>query len=203
MGGDKALKRVGGETLIARCVRAARGLSDEVAVAVRSEAQVAGATDAPLLLDDAALPGPLAGIASALRFARRRRRALVLTLPCDLASVPADLGERLYGALESETGVAAASSGGRLHPVCALWRANRLPEIGPYVRSGRLSVRGFAEVCGMVEVEWPEKPDPFVNLNTPQDLAAVNRPWPKGQAAPKKQGPRPETRALNLDRTRR
>jgi molybdopterin-guanine dinucleotide biosynthesis protein A len=63
------------------------------------------------------------------------------------------------------------ASGGRLHPVCALWRARAADGLGAYVASGRRSLRGFAEAVGYATVEWGTEPiDPFFNVNDADDL---------------------------------
>lgn len=173
MGGTKPLRRLGGTTLVGRAVTLAQTYSRDVAVAVRDGAQVAGAVDAHLLLDDPSIQGPLAGLASALRFARRRGAACVLTLPCDSPRLPADLASRLSGRIGDRV-VAVAQSDGRLHPVCALWRAAALDALPGYLASGARSLKGFAATVGMTAVDWPvSELDAFANANTPEDLEAL------------------------------
>ena len=66
-----------------------------------------------------------------------------------------------------------AASGGRLHPVCALWKAEAAAGLPAYLATGRRSLRGFAEAVGYEAVEWPSEPfDPFFNINDEADLAA-------------------------------
>jgi molybdopterin-guanine dinucleotide biosynthesis protein A len=173
MGGAKPLRRLGDTTLLGRALALAQSYSDDVAVAVRDAAQVGGADGPHLLLDDPGIEGPLAGLASALRFARRRGAACVLTLPCDSPRLPADLASRLQTGLGGHH-VAVAQSDGRLHPVCALWRTGALDALPAYLASGQRSLKGFAAKVGMTVVEWPaSRRDAFVNANTPEDLAAL------------------------------
>ena len=173
MGGGKPLRRLGATTLVGHALALARTYGRDVAVAVRDPAQVAGAVDAPLLLDDPALEGPLAGLASALRFGRRLGAACVLTLPCDSPRLPPDLATRLGSAL-GNAAVAVAASEGRLHPVCALWRTEALDVLPVYVASGRRSLKGFAAAAGMSVAAWAvTATDPFVNANTPAELGAL------------------------------
>lgn len=173
MGGAKPLRPLGGATLVGRAVALARTYSQTVAVAVRAADQVAGAVDAPLLLDDPAIEGPLAGLASALRFARGQGVVCVLTLPCDSPRLPDDLAARLLAALD-DSAVVVAQSHGRLHPVCALWRTSALGALGAYLASGRRSLKGFAAAVGMSVVDWSDSSiDVFANANTPEELAAL------------------------------
>lgn len=170
IGGGKPQRRLGGQTLLARALAQARAASDRVAVAVRDPVQIAGLEGAELIAD-APWEGPLGGLASALAFARDGGRAAVLTLPCDMPLVPPDLVTQLAAALGTR-GAALASSGGRLHPVCGLWRVDGLAVLPAYAGAGGRSLKGFAAEVGFVPVEWPAEPvDPFFNVNTAADLA--------------------------------
>ena len=163
MGGGKPLRRLGGRTLLERAIERARGWSDEVAVAARAAVQV-GEPGIPVLIDPPGLEGPLGGLASALRL----ERETVLTIPCDAPFLPEDLPERLGAALPGHA-AALAASGGRVHPVCGLWRTEALAQVRTYAASGRRSLIGFAEMIGFAAVEWPE--GAFFNVNSLQDLA--------------------------------
>ncbi|MDB5671754.1 MAG: mobA [Alphaproteobacteria bacterium] len=170
IGGDKPLRMLGGETLAARVLAAARGWSDEIRVAVRGGG-LAAAFGVAALEDDPAIEGPLAGIASALRDAAARDLDSVLTLPCDTPFLPADLPDRLSAAIEGKL-AALASSAGHLHPTCALWASGALAALPAYLATGRRSIRSFAEQVGHSVAEWGTEPfDPFFNINDAADLA--------------------------------
>lgn len=174
MGGAKPTRRFGRTTLAAHALELARSYGADVAMAVRDAAQVCGVVDAPLLFDDPGIEGPLAALASALRFAQARGANEVLTLPCDSPYLPPDLGRRLRLALRDGHGVVIAQSRGRLHPVCALWRAEALDALPDYLATGRRSLNGFARAVGLSIVDWGfAHPDPFANANTPGELAAL------------------------------
>ena len=150
IGGGKPQRLLGGLTLLDRALRRARDWSDEVVVAT-------GETDAP------GIEGPLGGVAAALALGGD-----VLTIPCDMPFLPDDLPDRLQG----KEAATVAASGGRLHPVCALWRARAAEGLADYVATGRRSLRGFAEAVGYEAVTWDAEPiDPFFNINDAEDLA--------------------------------
>lgn len=179
MGGDKPLMPWGQTTLIGRAVAQARAFGGEIAVAVRDPRQVAGAVDTLLLVDAADIQGPLAGLASALMFARDIGAVDVLTLPCDAPRLPLDLAQRLALDLRGGAKVAIAQSAGRLHPTCALWRTAALNVLPRYIASDQRSLKGFAATLGMACVEWSaEEGDPFANANTPEELAGLQVGWP-------------------------
>ena len=179
MGGVKALRPFLGVPLIAHAVAQARGWSDEVVVVVREPAQVAGATDAPLALDHPDIPGPLAGLAAALEFARAAGAARVLTLPCDMPWLPQDLLARLQAALTPGHGAALPVVAGGLQPACGLWRVAALEALPGYLGSRQSSLRGFAAACGLAVAEFgPEAAGAFANANTPEELDRLAREQP-------------------------
>jgi molybdopterin-guanine dinucleotide biosynthesis protein A len=176
IGGEKPLRRLGGMRLIDRALRLARGWSDAIAIAVRHCAQTPS-VDAELIEDDE-IAGPLGGLAAGLRFARSEGRALLLTIPADMPFLPPDLLDRLSAAIGSNC-CALASSGGHLHPVCGLWRFSALDRLDGYIAQGGRSLKGFAALAGVVEVEWPaNSADPFFNVNSADDLAVAESRLP-------------------------
>jgi molybdopterin-guanine dinucleotide biosynthesis protein A len=179
MGGLKALRPFRGTPLVAHAAALARRWSGEIVVVVRDPAQVAGAVEAPLALDDPEIPGPLAGLAAALAYARARGADLLLTLPCDMPNLPHDLAMRLAAPLTPECGGALPTAGGELQPVCGLWRASALDRLAGYLADGRSSLRGFAEVCGLLTIDFgAEAVRAFANANTPEELEQLAREAP-------------------------
>lgn len=173
IGGNKPLKRLAGTTLIERALTSARRWSDTVAIAVRSADQLEYSAGWPLLCDQAG-EGPLAGLASARPFAEAHGLEGVLMIPCDAPLLPADLLPRLAAALTPPARVAVASSGGRLHPTISLWRLAGLNAVPGYMALGQSSLMGLLEQVGFAEVAWSTDPfDPFLNINTEQDLQAA------------------------------
>jgi molybdopterin-guanine dinucleotide biosynthesis protein A len=154
IGGGKPLRLLGGVTLLDRALALAQRWSDDVLVAAREGGDV---------IDDPAIEGPLGGLAAGLRLGRP-----LLTIACDMPFLPDDLPARLA----SDAAVAVAASGGHLHPVCALWKAEAREALPAYLATGRRSLKDFAEMAGYRAVEWPTEPfDPFFNINDEADLA--------------------------------
>lgn len=173
IGGDKPRRRLCGTRLLDHALTAARAPAAPVILVVRRPEQVAGFEGA-VVLDTPGIEGPLAGLFSALTWAANAGADRVLTLPCDMPFLPGDLHTRLDQALTPDAGVAVAASGGRLHPVCALWRTTAALTLVQQVCEGRLSLHGLSEAVGRTVVDWPvEGGDPFININTAADLAAA------------------------------
>ncbi|MBB4954087.1 molybdopterin-guanine dinucleotide biosynthesis protein A [Agrobacterium vitis] len=124
-------------------------------------------------------PGPLAGIAAAMRFARHTSQARhVLTAPVDTPFLPHDLGKHLCSALQTDDSIVLARSGGRTHPVVGLWPTSLEDQIIAWLevpQNRKLMV--FLQNLPVIEVDFAEIDtaigplDPFFNVNTPDDLA--------------------------------
>lgn len=177
-GGDKALKRLGGETILARI---ARRLAPQVSALWLNANGPAGrfGLDLPMVPDNLPdTPGPLAGILAGLDHAAAHEAATshILTVPADCPFLPADLVPRLARAA-GDAGSACAVSGGRAHGVVGLW-----PVVGReslrqlLVNEGVRRVDVWLEHAGTARVEWSARPyDPFFNVNTPDDLSEAER----------------------------
>ena len=171
IGGAKPDRRLAGISLLAHALKATHGWGAPTVLVLRAAEQVNEIHD-PVILDDPDIPGPLGGLASALAWADANGADRVLTIPCDMPFLPADLRIRLDHALTGGKGVTVAASDGRLHPVCALWRTSALPVLLQRVHAGQLSLNGLSEAVGRAVVDWPtDQGDPFLNINTLDDLA--------------------------------
>lgn len=175
-GAIKPLVSLGGRRLIDHVIDHARAQSFGVVInlhAVTAEV-CAPFGGLPCIAD--AIPGhagPLAGILAALDFAKDYE--YVLSLPCDTPFLPDDLADRLTeAARKTRNGLACAASGGRVHPVVALWPVSLRENLRRALAEGVRGIGQFQRRFGCATVEWPEKPrDPFMNVNTPEDLAAA------------------------------
>ncbi len=118
--------------------------------------------------------GPLAGVLGALDHAAAHDHDAVLSLPCDSPFLPDDLAARLAEAARaSRDGLACASSGGRRHPVIALWPVGLRADLRRALTEQGISALGqFQAFYDTIAVDWPILAfDPFFNINRPADLA--------------------------------
>jgi molybdopterin-guanine dinucleotide biosynthesis protein A len=124
-------------------------------------------------------PGPLAGILAGMRWARQVHAGatLLLSVPTDTPLLPPDLVARLTQARVSQgAAIACATSGGRLHPVVALWPIELADALGAALTAGVRGVEEFAAPHGIATAEFPpEGADPFLNVNEPADLRLAAR----------------------------
>jgi len=162
-GSDKALAELDGHTLIARAVDALSGWCEYVVVAGRETAPAPTLPDWP-----APDMGPLAGLAAALHLARDEGYEAVLSLGVDSAGLPENLPEWL-GAETPPIAAAYIAS----QPVIGLWPVSTIGPIEAILTGpGRHSMFALAEAVGARSVNLPAPPS---NINTPADLAALQR----------------------------
>lgn len=170
IGGDKPRRLLGGTRLLDHALTTASNAAAPVILVARTPEQVDG-FGGTVVLDAPGIDGPLAGLLSALVWAADAGADRVLTLPCDMPFLPRDLHQRLEQALTPNLGAAVAASDGRLHPVCALWRTAAASTLMQRANEGRLSLHGLGEAVGWAVVDWTvEEGDPFININTAEDL---------------------------------
>lgn len=184
MGREKALVPLGGQPLIAHVAAALAPQVVQLAVNAGGDASRFAALGLPVLPDtgweDA---GPLAGLATGLRWAAGRGAAALVTAPCDTPFLPGDLAARLH-----RHGPAAhAASLGRAHPACAIWPPACLPALGAWLTRGNRKFLHFASSIGSVAVDFPATADndPFLNVNSPGELAEAERRLAQRATAPR------------------
>lgn len=174
-GGDKGLLPFGEGTVLGAVLARLAPQASPVALNANGDPARFADLGLPVLSDPVPdRPGPLAGILAAMEWAAGRGAPAVLTVPGDAPFLPLDLVSRLLGA----GGPAIASSSGRAHPVVGLWPVGLAAPLREALTQGTRRVETFARSHGAVEVEFPVSPDgidPFLNLNTPEDLAKARR----------------------------
>jgi molybdopterin-guanine dinucleotide biosynthesis protein A len=175
---NKPFSAIGGGTLIDRVIARAQKQCDALAINLYETTQEGAAAFAKLglpLLADAAPnhAGPLAGVLAGLDHAAQNGLTHVLSLPCDCPFLPQDLRARLFAAArETQDGLVCAASGGRAHPVVALWPTRLRDDLRhALVEEGLRKVGQFQQRYDVAQVEWIFRArDPFFNINTPDDL---------------------------------
>jgi molybdenum cofactor guanylyltransferase len=179
-GGDKALRAVGGRTVLARLVERVTPQVRQLIINANDDPGRFREFGLPVVADSLPdHPGPLAGVLAALEWALQSEPGIewVLTVPGDAPFLPRDLVSRLHAERDRRAAdFACAASQGRTHPVVALWPVSVRDELRQAVAHECVrSIHAFT-YRRAAEVEWPTIPaDPFFNVNTPEDLAQANR----------------------------
>jgi molybdopterin-guanine dinucleotide biosynthesis protein A len=168
-GVDKAFVALDGKPLIAHLLARLQMQAADIAVSANGDVARFAAFGLPVLPDgELAGKGPLAGVAAGLTWALDAGAAALLTVPVDTPFIPADLAERLHPV------PAVAVHGGRQHHLVASWPASFLPALLEFLgQPGDYKVRDALALAGARPVDFPAPADPFINLNTPADMAVA------------------------------
>ncbi len=180
-GGDKPLAPLVGRPLLDHVLDRIRPQAATIALSANGDPSRFASWDLPVLpdsLDD--FPGPLAGVLAGLDWAAatQPKARWLLSVPGDAPFLPTDLVARLEESVAAaKTEIACASSGGRTHWVIALWPiAMREALRHALVDENIRKVEDWVERHRFAIAEWRDDPaDPFLNVNTADDLAAAER----------------------------
>jgi molybdenum cofactor guanylyltransferase len=184
--GDKPFRPLGGKPLVAHAIARA---ADQVAVLAISANEPSRFAEfrLPVLSDTiAGFVGPLAGILAGMEWAAAQGYADLASLPCDAPFFPRDLVTRLAAARDREHAIiACARSGGRTHPVFALWPVSFHATLRRAItEEGLRKVDGWSARYGVATVDFPIMPfDPFFNINTADDLVTAEALLATGTSA--------------------
>jgi molybdenum cofactor guanylyltransferase len=177
MGSDKALLVVGGETLLDRTVVVLRSAGIGDITVLGGPEQWAHHRGLVWRADSVTYGGPAAAIAEFLDdLAVRRPDSLAIVVACDLACIDTSVLNSLI--------VAATSAGpsrltvavtDRVHPTASCWPASCAGELRAHVATGQRRLVELVAALGAHHVPI-EPPELMVNINTPNDLAALDGP---------------------------
>src|SRR5689334_19560570 len=124
-GGDKSLRQVGGQPILARVIERAKPQVEALVLNANGDAERFTEFGLPVVPDSVeGFAGPLAGILAGLDWAAANapRCSHVASFATDAPFLPLDLVESLCQGLKREPAdLACAGSGGRAHPVFGLW----------------------------------------------------------------------------------
>ena len=177
-GGDKNLIMLGDKPLLAHVIARAVPAQAPVVINANGDAARFEGFGLPVIADVVdGFAGPLAGVLTGLEHAAARHPDVshVISLATDAPFLPRDLAERLISAVEDGADMAQARSGGRRHPVFAIWPVSIAGALrAALVDEGLRKIDDFTARfdCAIVDFLPDEDgaPDPFTNLNTPEDL---------------------------------
>ncbi len=173
IGGDKGLQLLHGRALIGWVLDAVSRQSEEVLINVNGEHGAYACFGRRIIADQTPdWAGPLAGLQSALRYARHD---WVVCVPCDTPFLPDNLIARLFAAVSTNAAEAAvAVAEGRRQPTIALYHKNVLPRLDAYLASGGRKIKDLQDTLHLSEVVF-DNAIAFTNINSQDDLSQVNQ----------------------------
>jgi molybdenum cofactor guanylyltransferase len=179
-GGDKPLLTIGGRSMLASVIAALD--VRPTAISANGDPARFAAFGLPVLSDGIFQgQGPLAGLLAGLLWAESLGIATLLTAPGDTPFLPPGLAARLRPA------PCCASSNGARHHLVALWPVSSAKILHSLLAApGSRRVADFAERIGMRHIDFTvESADPFVNVNTPDELTRARAIARQGGASSK------------------
>lgn len=176
-GGDKTLLHVGERSMLERVIERLENQTSRLILNANGDTERFASFGLPIVSD--ALPtfgGPMFGLLAGMTWAQRNTDARwIVTAPSDAPFLPADLVTRLAAGLD-DAEVAVCRSGGRLHPIIALWSVALADKLEAWLSTqpqraahAWLATRRWSAV----DFDAQGGVDPFFNVNTPDDLAAA------------------------------
>lgn len=173
MGGqDKGLIRFKGRPLAGYALEALDSVAAHILINANRNREAYARFGYPVVSDRTdTYDGPLAGLLTAMRAAET---PYVLTVPCDSPLVTGQLLERLCRTMQ-ETGaeLCAAHDGERLHPVFLLAERRLADSLERYLASGQRKIDLWFEQHRLALADFSDHPELFANINTPEELAAL------------------------------
>lgn len=171
----KADLRIGGVRLLERVSRIFEAQVAELLIASGQEGTIG--PHACILDESTTRMGPLAGIRAAVRYLETRAGAgdMLVTAAVDAPFLPSDYIKRLSQAA-AESGAAYAAWGDNIYPTNSAWRIGALRDALEET-SESAGPKSILRKLDAVAVDWTAgaATDPFSNLNTLDDLIALQR----------------------------
>ena len=168
-GVDKAFVSLQNRPLIEHVLERLRPQASLIAISANGNPARFAAYGLPVLADapEFAACGPLAGVAAGLVWASTVGTKFMLTMPVDTPAFPLTLAAAL------SPGPSVAAYEGRQHHLTALWPVSFGAGLEDFRRrDAKYKVRDALALCGARQVAFTSARDPFVNLNSPDDLSA-------------------------------
>jgi len=171
-GRDKALVPLAGRPLIAHVLDRLEPQVERVLISANGDPGRFLGLGCPVVADDSPR-GPLSGVLAALTAAAGMGATHVVSTPVDTPFLPGDLVPQLLLAGEGSTeGLALAADASGDHPATAIWPVDLAPALSGFLAAGEAKVMRFAAAHDAARAAFPD-PRAFLNLNTPEDLAAA------------------------------
>ena len=178
-GGDKTLRLLGGRPVIAHVIERIRPQVAALCINANGDPARFSQYRLPVVADTIeGFAGPLAGVLAGMDWAAEEAPACrwLLSAPTDAPFLPEDLAARLMERVRAGAEIAVAASGGRSHPVAALWPVALGAPLRQALERGIRKVEDFTGGYRIATVAFATgSVDPFFNLNRPEDLAAAER----------------------------
>ena len=178
-GGDKALRLIGGVSLLERVIERMRPQVETLVLNANGDPARFASFGLPVVPDSVPdYAGPLAGVLAGLDWTAEHRTdcTYVVSVATDAPFLPKDLVSQLVRGMEnSGADLACAASGGQPHPVIGLWPVRLREDLRHAIVDQTVrKVDVWTARHRLATVPFAGEPiDPFFNANRPEDLATA------------------------------
>ena len=174
MGGvDKGLVQLKGEPMVSRALRRVKPQVARIVINANRNHEAYGKFSVPVVADsiDGHL-GPLAGLLTALEYFDEE---YVFMCPCDSPFLPENMVSRMFNAMQTPepATLAVATDGVRTQPVFLLVHKSCQSTLTGFLEAGERKIDRWFDKEKLVEVSFEDFPDAFRNINTEDELKAV------------------------------
>jgi len=178
---DKGLLLFHERPLVSYALAALAGITTTLFISANRNKAVYQKFGYPVIADaGVGFEGPLAGILSILDVVPSE---ILLVVPCDSPLLHTRHLQRLIAALDDKTDIAVAFDGERLHPVVMAVKSHLRPHLAGYLQTGQRKLQYWLNQHRVAKVDFSDDAHAFVNINTPEELAALEKAYPRSMCA--------------------
>ena len=169
---DKGLVNFKGRPMISYAIAALSPMVDQLIINANRNMERYRQFGLPVVADQTdSFDGPLAGVLTAMIYANAD---VLVVMPCDSPLVTTEHLEKLLSTrAEQKADVAVAFDGERLHPVFLAIKSTLKNSLEAYLASGQRKIDLWLERQNMVKADFSDTPEIFMNINTMNELTAL------------------------------
>jgi molybdopterin-guanine dinucleotide biosynthesis protein A len=169
---DKGLINYKGRPMVCYAIAALTSVADQTFINANRNREQYQAFGLPVVADQTdSFDGPLAGVLTAMIHADAD---VLLVMPCDSPLIKAEHLQKLLAArAENDADIAVAFDGERLHPVFLAIKTSLKTSLQDYLASGQRKIDRWLEQQKMVQADFSNEPEIFININTLTELSEL------------------------------
>ena len=172
---DKGLIQIAGKYLVQHVINALSQQVDQIIISANQNIKQYQEFDYKVLTDEmGGFAGPLAGLHRAMveLSTSLDHPALIALVPCDAPLLPRDLVARLMAEYSENKSLAVIPHDGiYLQPLFGIYSTELLPSLEEYLKKGDRKVTIWVESINPSIVDFSDKADSFLNINSEEDLS--------------------------------